>query len=532
VVDVFQPRLTSVWSRLIGPLALVVAPAALLMSLLAYSLFGEALENLRARQAGAATSSAGALQSWFDAAGHSLANEAVAAGYVDAQRCSALADAFLRRNPGFSAVRFLEPSAPCAAGAAIDVTRLPAQPAAQAGGDAAYRVLASTDRVWIASLSGATPEKISSLLVVDDASLQQRLRGENSFGATEAALVSADGEVVSGDPRMAKAPWLPSMFEKASHESVWRCPDRSGAMASFALASVRGSGLGVLMRFNDAGLLAARRRLAILCLSELFMLGLLAYAYAATIRRNVVAWIHGIDNAARAWGDDPESGARAPVAKTMPRELRSVAESFNAMADRAIARQDELTASLAENRALMLEMHHRIKNSLQVIQSYLALIRRTAARPEAQLLARIEARVGVLAIAYRLALTPKGLRPIAVKPFLEEICASAIGGLRGPRQRVAYAIAWEGELIVDRAIPLGLGLVEALVAALSAADVSYVGVRLAANESGEVQLRVESDAAPAETGLPARVMRGLASQLGAVASSEDAGEILDWRFQP
>ena len=249
-------------------------------------------------------------------------------------------------------------------------------------------------------------------------------------------------------------------------------------MASFALAPVRGSGLDVLMRFNDASLLAARRRLAVLCLAELFMLGLVAYVYAATIRRNVVAWIHGIDIAARAWGDDPESDARAPVAENMPRELRSVAESFNAMADRAIARQDELTASLAENRALMLEMHHRIKNSLQVIQSYLALIRRTAARPEAQLLARIEARVGVLAIAYRLALTPKGLRPIAVKPFLEEICASAIGGLRRPRQRVAYAIVWEGELIVDRAIPLGLGLVEALVAALSAADASYVGVQV------------------------------------------------------
>ena len=362
------------------------------------------------------------MRSWFDAAGHSLANEAVAAGYVDTQRCSALAEAFLRRNPGFSAVSFLDPANPCAAGAAIDVDHLPAQPAGQAGGDAAYRVLASTDRVWIASLSGGTPEKISSVLVVDDAALQQRLRGENAFGATEVALVSGDGEVVSGDPRMAKAPWLPSMFEKASlRESVWRCPDRSGAMASFALAPVRGSGLDVLMRFNDASLLAARRRLAVLCLAELFMLGLVAYVYAATIRRNVVAWIHGIDTAARAWGDDPESDARAPVAKNMPRELRSVAESFNAMADRAIARQDELTASLAENRALMLEMHHRIKNSLQVIQSYLALIRRTAARPEAQLLARIEARVGVLAIAYRLALTPKGLRPIAVKPFLEEI---------------------------------------------------------------------------------------------------------------
>ena len=527
-----EPRLPSVWSRLIGPLGLVLAPAALLISLLAYSLFGEALENLRATQAGAAATSAGALHAWFDAAGHSLANEALAANFVEAERCPALADAFLRRNSGFSAVRFLDTSTPCAAGEAFDPSRLPADTASPANADVAYRVLAFTDRVWIASLSGGAPRKFSGLLVVDDALLQQRLRGEPVFGETEVALVGADGELVSGDPRLAKAPWLPSMFDKAARQAVWRCPDRSGAMASFALAPVRGSGLAVLMRFNDAGLLAARRQLALLCLAELAMLGVLAYAYARTIRRNVVAWIHGIDVAARAWGDDPDSEARAPVTRDMPRELRSVAKSFNAMADRAIARQDELTASLAENRALMLEMHHRIKNSLQVIQSYLALIRRTAARPEAQLLARIEARVGVLAIAYRLALTPKGLRPITVRPFLEEICASAIGGLRRSRQRVAYDIAWEGELIVDRAIPLGLGLVEALVAALSAADASYVGVKLARLDGGEVRLSVESDALPAETGLPARVMQGLASQLGAITSKGDAGEILDWRFQP
>ena len=165
----------------------------------------------------------------------------------------------------------------------------------------------------------------------------------------------------------------------------------------------------------------------------------------------------------------------------------------------------------------MLEMHHRIKNSLQVIQSYLALIRRSAARPEAALLARIEARVGVLAVAYRLALTPNGMRPIAVKPFLEEICAAAVGGLRRPRQRVAYAIEWNGELVVDRAIPLGLGLVEALIAAFSAA-----GRELCRRAGSRPTRRARSSCAwsptplPTETGLPDKVMRGLANQLGAV----------------
>ena len=286
------------------------------------------------------------------------------------------------------------------------------------------------------------------------------------------------------------------------------------------------------MCFDDRRLAAAQRRLVILCLTQLAMLGLLGVVYVMALRRDVVRWIHGIDVAARARDQDPESPAKAPVTPTMPRELRSVAESFNTMTEHALERAHALRASLSENRALMLEMHHRIKNSLQVIQSYLALIRRSAPRPEAALLARIEARVGVLAVAYRLALTPNGIRPMATKPFLEEICAATIGGLRRPRQRVVCSIDWDGELVVDRAIPLGLGLVEALIAALGAAEAGYIGVRLTAREDGAVELTVDSDVVPAEAGLPDKVMRGLANQLGVDGFAHDGGEILRWRFRP
>jgi signal transduction histidine kinase len=176
----------------------------------------------------------------------------------------------------------------------------------------------------------------------------------------------------------------------------------------------------------------------------------------------------------------------------MPQELRNVAVSFNAMADNARERQQALETSLADNRALMLEMHHRIKNSLQVIQSYLALIRRNGPKSEAALLARIEARVGVLAIAYRLALTPQGMRPIAVKPFLDEIFAATTGGLRRPRQRATCQIGWDGALIVD----------------------------------------IEADAPSTGAGLPEKVMRGLAAQLGATSAPPSSGMILRWRFAP
>ena len=513
-------------------MAVVVVPTAVLVVLLAYSLYAGALDSLQTSQARAASARAATMLSWLNSAGRSLANEAFAARYVDAQHCALLANAFLRRNVGFSAVLFYDEAlVPCSAGAPIDATRAPAL---QDSGkdDAGYRLAVVGSRLWIvaAAAEDAAAIRSPSVLVVDDATLRRRLAPVAAIGETHIALVSLDGGIVAANFSSMDPGWSPATLNAAT--PVWRGRDRRGATAAFALAPIEGSTLSLLMRFDDRPLTAARWRFAILCAAQLLMLGLLAALYATAIRREVVHWIKGLDVASRARARDPESRAKAPVAATMPSELRSVADSFNAMLDNARERQHALRTSLQENRALMLEMHHRIKNSLQVIQSYLALIRRAAPRAEALQLARIEARVGVIAVAYRLTLTPNGVRPIATKPFLEEICAATIGVLRRPRQRVAYAIEWDGELVVDRAIALGLGLVEALITAFSAIAAGYIGVRLAADEGGSVLLRVESDAAPAEMPLPEKVMYGLASQLGAAAAEGGGEQILLWRFQP
>jgi len=506
-------------------MAVVVLPAAAIIVLLAYSLYLSALADLQATQATAAHGRAASVHSWLDAAGRSLANEAFAARYIGAENCQRLAQTFLQRNSGFSSVRFVdEAAAGCAAGAAVDASRV-SDPAATSAGEAdGYRLLLFGDQIWLVAGDPASP----CILVVDGAALRGRLHTVASIGETHVALTGPQDVLIAAVPDSTKTDWAPAKFPVGA--TVWRAADRAGDAAAFAWVAIDGSSLGLLIRFDDGRLNAARHRLAILGLTQLAMLALLAVVYVAAIRRDVVRWIQGIEAAARARDSDPESRARAPVTARMPSELRSVAESFNAMADHALERSQTLRGLLAENRTLMLEMHHRIKNSLQVIQSYLALIRRSAARPEAVMLARIEARVGVLAVAYRLALTPNGMRPIAVKPFLEEICASAIAGLRKPRQRVAYAIEWSGELSVDRTIPLGLGLVESLIAAFGASEVGYIGVRLAADD-GAVKLRVESDTPPLEA-LPEKVMRGLANQLGAEASPQAGGEILDWRFHP
>lgn len=501
----------------------MVVPAALLTLLLAHSLFASALANLQATQASAANGHAASLRAWLESSGRSLANEVAAAALLPSERCGLLAKTFLGSNSGFSFVRFHDQEgAACDAGGAPPSERRLTDLSDDKGD---YRLAAVGGRVWI--VSGAREK--ANLLIIDDTALRGRLGLAAHGGETHLALIGPDGETLREDREAADPRWRAVAFDPAPNAAAFRGADRSGETAAFAVAPL-GSGLRVLLRFDDREYEAAWRRFLVLCLAQLTMLGLLAFVYAVAIRRDVVRWIEGIDVAARAHGRDAESRAAAPVSAKMPTELRNVAQSFNTMADRAHERQQALQSSLADNRALMLEMHHRIKNSLQVIQSYLALIRRNGSRAEAPLLARIEARVGVLAIAYRLALTPQGMRPIPVKPFLDEIFAATTGGLRRPRQRATSHIGWNGELIVDRAIPLGLALVEALVAAFDAPDITYVGVALARNDGGWVEISVEADAAPSAAGLPEKVMRGLAAQLGATSAPPSPEIILKWRF--
>ncbi len=60
----------------------------------------------------------------------------------------------------------------------------------------------------------------------------------------------------------------------------------------------------------------------------------------------------------------------------MPNDIRGVAEAFNGMVEAARSREFELRGLVASNQFLMRELHHRVNNSLQVIQSYLSLSRR------------------------------------------------------------------------------------------------------------------------------------------------------------
>jgi two-component system, sensor histidine kinase PdtaS len=525
----------TVRSRLLRVMSLIVMPVGVVIVIVAYAGYAADVRDIRTIQTAAASDRARTIRSWFDTVERSLADLATAAKFLDADRCAALAQAFVRRNEDYAAVRLVDANGrTCAAGEAIDLSQLPPPAPSRPAAEAGFRVqFVGTGLLMVttAPAPGAGPEPTGALVLEPDA-LRSRLKPIAALGEENVALIVDGRRLVSQWGDEGSVRWLPEAFPETDPAKPWVARDRAGREAAFVLAPAFGPSFSILTQFDEQRRIDARRRVVALCLAPLALLALLTFAYASSIQRDVVRWIKGIEAAARARSRDPDSPATAPVNARMPSELRSVAQTFNAMAEHVSERQRALETSLAENQALMQEMHHRIKNSLQVILSYLTLLRRMEARADYGALTRISGRISVFAVAYRIALTPGGMRPVSIKPFLDEVATALFTSLRRPCQRTTAILEWDGELEVDRAIPLGLAMVEAITAAIDGAGSTFVEVRLLQTSEREVELIVAADGARADDQPPDRIMNGLASQLGATREKPSEDQVLCCRFAP
>jgi two-component sensor histidine kinase len=143
-----------------------------------------------------------------------------------------------------------------------------------------------------------------------------------------------------------------------------------------------------------------------------------------------------------------------------------------------------------------------------------------------------EAMVQVLSVAYRLALIEGTMRPVAIKPFVEEIMGSLSTSLRRADQWTDVRVAADAGLVVDRVIPLGLGLVEAVIAALQADGARKVMAQIETLDDGQLELVVTTDGVLNPANPAPRIVMGLAGQLGALVADRAPGVVMHWIFRP
>ncbi|MBE2272158.1 MAG: hypothetical protein IAE80_28245 [Anaerolinea sp.] len=179
----------------------------------------------------------------------------------------------------------------------------------------------------------------------------------------------------------------------------------------------------------------------------------------------------------------------------------------------------QLRDSLAEKEVLIKEIHHRVKNNLQIISSLLALQIPGLADPNVR--AQFEDsqnRIRTMALIHERLYRSENLRRIDFAPYLRDLTGYLIAGYQLERKGIRFDIsADEVALDIDTAIPCGLLINELVSNALKHAFVGKTDGTISVNmrhaAEGYYTLTVRDDGVGFPDGLDYRNSHSLGLQL-------------------
>jgi len=237
----------------------------------------------------------------------------------------------------------------------------------------------------------------------------------------------------------------------------------------------------------------------------------------------VLRWLSYLRKLARVYGS-----GRLDVAPTRarraPAEVRELADTMSRMAGSLDTRTEELESALDQRGALLREIHHRVKNNLQVIVSLLNLqAGRMETREAREALYEARRRINALALVHRTLYEAEDLRLVAMRSFLQELSRQLEEVSRTADCNVAVEVESEEiELEPDKAVPLALFITEAVTNAFKHAfrgrEDGLIRLRFRRGPDGRCEASISDDGTglsdEAETGTGSTLMTAFTQQMG------------------
>lgn len=226
------------------------------------------------------------------------------------------------------------------------------------------------------------------------------------------------------------------------------------------------AGYMMLVASSDAatsGSQSLSRALVVLGPIALWLMALVVVWFATD--RQIMVPVKMLTRTARAYSQGDLS-ARPPLRG--PAELRELAATFGDMAAKIAAREKELQNAIITRDAMLREIHHRVKNNLQIVTSLLNLQAKGVQGETAQrAFSDIQIRVRALALVHRYLYESDDLKSVNLGAFLKELAASLQLSYGVSDEQVTIEVSadevWD---ISDRAVPLALFMTEAMTNAL------------------------------------------------------------------
>jgi two-component sensor histidine kinase len=207
-------------------------------------------------------------------------------------------------------------------------------------------------------------------------------------------------------------------------------------------------------------------------------------------------------------------------AENAPAEFEQLARTLSQMALTARARQRDLRAALEQKNVLVREIHHRVKNNLQIIQSLLNLQSRSASDSnQFTALAAAKSRISALALVHQSLYEDENLQFVNMQTFLDELCRHLLQTGWGAAKRVGITIDVPEVLTTaDQAVPIALLVTEAVTNSLKHAffgrDNGAITVRLVNDPTTGAELTVRDNGIGMETGPRPKVKPGSGGGIG------------------
>jgi PAS domain S-box-containing protein len=175
-----------------------------------------------------------------------------------------------------------------------------------------------------------------------------------------------------------------------------------------------------------------------------------------------------------------------------------------------------LKALLNEKDVLLREIHHRVKNNMQVVSSLLSL---QSLNVEDEQLRRVfqesQSRVRAMALIHETLYESEDLSRIELQPYISRVGEGLIGMYRQPSDRITLRVAATGVALgIDDTVPCGLIINELLSNSLKYAfpdgRSGEISIEAHANGAGEITLEIRDDG----VGLPEQVDIHATSTMG------------------
>lgn len=215
-----------------------------------------------------------------------------------------------------------------------------------------------------------------------------------------------------------------------------------------------------------------------------FALPLLAWllalvtAWLATDRL-VLRWLDYLRRIAVLYASGKLSVQPIRAKRAAPGEINVLADTLEEMAVNVRDRATKLEEALAARDAAMKEIHHRVKNNLQIINSLLSLQSRKVKDPIAlAVLDDARARINALSLIHRSLYEHNNIRSVDVKAFFGDLASQLDQALGAEDQRIRIESDIDEDTIdADTAVPLALFTAEAVTNAVKHAFPSDRAVR-------------------------------------------------------